>query len=77
MALKEHLRKTLPRAILIKYTCTNNMYIHIFSNKGKSNVDISQAAHFWKGDRFLTAQPEAKRKRKICLFPSGEPVKIS
>jgi len=76
MAPKEHLRKTLPRAILIKYTCINNMYIY-FRKEGKSNVDIAQPAHFWKGDRFLTAQPEAKRKRKICLFPSGEPVKIS
>jgi len=28
MALKEHLRKTPPRAILIKYTCINKIYIY-------------------------------------------------
>lgn len=70
MALKERLFKTLPLAILIKYT-----RIYIFK-KRENIMLISQHAFKGEGDRFLITRPEAKWKRKIRLFPSREPVNI-
>lgn len=65
MALKERLRKTLPRAILIKYILWK-----------KKKYRWYRGALFWRGDRFLTTGSAVSRgEEKSVYFPPGNPSK--